>query len=549
MIKRAVIYARVSVDDVKKGKKTADELKEEGSQSILGQVAAAKKIVESNEYNLIEAALVDDGISGFKGKERAGFNRLMSLIASNSVDVVVTRAVDRIGRNDTDNSAIRIGAATQKVVFHLINGEVVDPSQSGQKLLMQMTQGLSEFQSATKRETLKNHYEGVRNAGKLRNTRKTFGWQWEKGNPKVSMKADEFEKAVITRTYAALLRDDPEKPPAKLYGVIQAWNADPRIKTVGKAERWSYASVRAVLLRPSNARLISDGKGWLTGVDDDGKPLRGIWDALVSEEDYLALRNILTSPSRRTSPGKKVQHLGSGIIRCGVCGEVLRSSSVGNRGDRTPIYRCTRKLAFSADKGTRHVSARVSEIHSTMVDAVVQALVFGPTNMFPEQKQNASDDLHSKLDSVIGRKREFAQSIDDETYTLAEVRPWVKKLNKEEAELRELLEEADANDARLHSLPDLRKGLFAPGRVDLAKVAEISTEIRKSFLSRELEEQRALVRYLIDVTVLPVAPGRRGAARWDVVHKVVLSLNDPAEAHVELDDATMRGNMPSKPLG
>lgn len=542
MIKRAVIYARVSDDDVKKGKKTADELKEEGSQSILGQVAAAEKIVESSKYNLIEPALVDDGVSGFKGRERAGFNRLLSLIASNSVDVIVTRAVDRIGRNDTDNSAIRIGAAEKNVVFHLITGEQVDPSKSGDKLQLQMMQGFGEFQSALKRETLKNYYEGARLAGKLRNTRKTFGWQWEKGNPKVSMKADEFEKDVITRTYAALLR---KENPAKLYGVIQAWNADPRIQTVGKADQWSYASVRSVLLRPSNARLITDGKSWLTGVDDEGKPLRGIWDELVTEKDYLALRELLTSPSRRTNPGKKVQHLGSGIIRCGVCGDVLRSSSVGTRGDRTPIYRCVRKRGFSADKGTRHVSAKVSEIHSHIVDAVVAAYVFGPAAMFPDQMEDASDDLHAKLDSVMTRQSELMKGVA-EGVNWETVSPSMTKLKKEEAKLREALDVANATDAKLHSLQDLRKGLFTPGRVKMSDVDEIATQIRDRFLARELEDQRATVRYLLDVTVLPVAPGRRGAARWDVMHKVALSLNDPVEqedAPLELDETTL-GAMP-----
>lgn len=114
-------------------------------------------------------------------------------------------------------------------------------------------------------------------------------------------------------------------------------------KTGKRAEAWSYASVRAVLLRPSNAGYVTDGAGgWLTGADEDGKPVRGLWEPLIDESTYAEARALLTAKGRRTTPGRKSAYLASGIARCGVCGGPLRSSTIpGTRdehGKRIPIY-------------------------------------------------------------------------------------------------------------------------------------------------------------------------------------------------------------------
>ena len=530
---RAVIYARVSVDDFGKGRKSKEEMATAASQSIESQLSAARKLVKSKKYTLIAEPFVDDGVSGYKGKRRTGFDALQSAMIRDDVDVVVTRAMDRIGRNDEENSGIRHAAVKHKVKFHLLNGTVTDPGQSSGKLSMQIEQGISEYQSAVKSETLRNVYAGMRASGRLRSTRKVFGWQWQKGDPKVSMKADDDERMVIRKAYRDLLRTDK---PSTLYGIIQRWNEDPKVQPVGKAERWSYASVRAVLLRPSNAGLIRDPDGgWLTGSDDDGKPLRGQWDTLVPEFWYSALRAKLTAPSRRTNPGRKSSHLVSGIVRCGVCGDVLRSSTVAGRnkeGERVGVYRCVRKLAFVSDEKVRHVSARILDLDKAVRAEVVKAFLFGSSNLFPETEPDDSEELHAKIDAVYNRRSELSRGIAEGLLKLAGVRGELQALNAEEEALRGRLNALDAEGARVSLLRDLRKGLWA-GQVSFGKVSKHGHEIGKRFDALDITEKRALVRHLLDVTVLPVAPGRRGSARWDIQHKVVTSLQDDDEFATE----------------
>jgi hypothetical protein len=53
---RAVIYARVSVDDVRKGKMTSDELAEAASLSVRAQLAEGRKLAKAKRLNVVSRA-------------------------------------------------------------------------------------------------------------------------------------------------------------------------------------------------------------------------------------------------------------------------------------------------------------------------------------------------------------------------------------------------------------------------------------------------------------------------------------------------------------
>ncbi|MFJ4046681.1 recombinase family protein [Microbacterium sp. NPDC089987] len=550
---RAVVAARVSVDDFGKGKRTKEEQAREASISIESQVTPGLALADHAGYELVCEPLVDDGVSGFKGAERAGFDKLMRLIVGGHVDVVICRAVDRLGRNDVDNSAIRIAATKAGVRFHLLTGGIIDPGESGGKLSLQMMQSVAEYQSALKSETLRNVYEGMRAKGTLRATTKTFGWQWEKGKPERSMLAEPVERAAIQRAYRDLLNLDDNYvkrqngTAASLYSIIQRWNSDPALTPVRRAKAWSYASVRAALLRPSNAGYVTDGAGgWLTSADDDGQPIRGQWEALVPEAVYLEARALLTSAARRTAPGRKSAYLASGIVKCGVCGDVLRSSTIQGKRDehdeRIPIYRCVSKLAFVADPGKRHVSARITDHELTTKDpatgkprisrgldwavreAAVAAFAFGPENLFPQFTPDLTNAVYAELERVEAAIREIGLALEDGA-KYASVGPNLKRQEARKAKLLQELGTAAASEAQGAMLTDIRHGVRRAGRVDVAAFAEYRAELGRTFDALPIEQRRELVRALLDITVLPLGPKVYGARRWRIIHKVVTSLN------------------------
>src|SRR5262249_50065053 len=146
-----------------------------------------------------------------------------------------------------------------------------------------------------------------------------------------------------------------------LYGIAKAWNAAGFTSARGK--EWSHPSVRAVLLNPRNAGVISLGGEVLT--DENGEPIKAKWPAIVDRDVFDAVRALLTDPARTIArrPGRK--YLMSGLAVCGKCGETLGSSLPSKRGQQ-PRYHCkrchgvARKIETVDDYVLRIVAERLS---------------------------------------------------------------------------------------------------------------------------------------------------------------------------------------------
>ena len=518
---RAVVYCRVSVDDFSKGKKSKEEQAEEASVSIEAQKREGQARAEHEGYELV-GILVDDGVSGFKEVERKSFDKLLRLIVGGHVDVVIARAMDRIARNDEDSFVVRKSAREHNVIIQMSSGSLYDLSKSGDAFAVQMLQTVAQLESAQKSERLVSIYAAMRERGELRSGHKAFGWQWEKGKPELSMLAEPQERELVREAYSRLL----SSPGETLYAVCADWNAR-GIPTVGKARRWSTQALRSVLLRPSNALFIRDGNGW-----DYLEGKRGKWDRLIDDETYLRTRALLLSPSRRTAPGRTNVHLVSGIVHCGLCGAPLRSSSVGDKkGGRVPIYRCVNKTGFPSDPGVKHVSARTEALDAAVRRAVIDAFVMGPANLFPDETPSRAAKLHSELDSLIGNRQKVLSLVAEGVVTPADIRSQLATLKNREAALRADLDEAYANDADTMRLSDLRAGLWHPSKhADIEAAAAYAAELGARFDALPIEKRRALVRYLLCIEVLPVAPGVEGSRRWNIVHRRATSLNSTREA-------------------
>lgn len=515
---RAVIYARVSEDDVAKGRASAEQKVERASISIRAQVAEGEALCKREGYAVLGDPLVDDGVSGWKrGAEREAFRALLRLVAGGHVDVIVCRQLDRLGRNDADNSAIREAARRAGVTIHAFNGARLDPTRSGDAFQIQMVQAFAELDSAQKSEKLRNVNAQRRAEGVLRSTHKAFGWQWEKGKPERSMLADPVEAELVRELYRRVIEG------ATLYEIAADWTAR-EIPTV-RGAAWSIVALRAILMRPSNAGRVRVGKGW-----DYMPDVRGSWDALVDDATYQAARDILTSPSRRTNAGRKSRHLVSGIAKCGHpgCGGVLRPSSIGDKkGGRTPIYRCVNKLNRPTDPDVKHVSARADTLDAEARRQVIGAFMFGPASLFPDAESTSADEIHDALDSIARARADLLSYVDGELVSRAEIAPKLAALKAREKSLRADLDAATASATASMRLADLRAGLWDAGeRVSFEAGAEYSRVLGERFDALPIESRRALVRHLLDITVMPLGPGVYGSRRWQIVHKVVTSLND-----------------------
>lgn len=304
-----------------------------------------------------------------------------------------------------------------------------------------------------------------------------------------------------------------------------------------KAARWSERSFRQILLSPHIAGLATyngssldvealaedehDGhdekagewaderEEWRNDQEDEPEepearrdPLlfKAEWPEIISEEKWRALRELLTDPGRRTTPGGAPRWLGSLIYRCGKCKNPEDTLTMGKGGDgtgkrqesdgrerkrRAPTYVCPRHF---------HLAHKAEELDEFVEKVVVERL----------SREDAADLLRSETlpeDEVtklreelvaLGQKkkaasRQFATDVIDEEQ-LAEISATVRERT---TQINRVLEHALTRSP----LADIA------GRADAAEV----------WKSRDMGQRRAILRTLFTVTILPaVHPGARG---------------------------------------
>jgi DNA invertase Pin-like site-specific DNA recombinase len=516
---RAVIYARLSTAQVGKGAG-------EESDSIANQVRDLTALAKRLGYELV-GTFHDDGISGYKGKNRPGFQKLLTAIADNEINVVLARHQDRLERNEAESFEIRVASVKHKVTWAFASGMTVDPSTAEGGLLAKILSAISEFESHVKTVRLLQHYEGLRTRGLLPAPPRTFGYD--------GFEVIQDQAVLIRQAYRAVADGKTQG------SVVRKWNKAKVPQTKG-GKGWTYAHVRSILQRPRNAGLVADRSGELIKVTDDEtgeeRFLLGQWEPIVSVELWQTVNAILDNETRPSSPGFAPRWLGAGHAKCGICGMPMRSNTVSDAraGTRYSILRCS---SVEKTKKNRHPSARNADqldndgnvtmrgLDSLIRDAVIAAFAFGTPDLFEEAEPNVGT-IQIQLNRLTARREEIREDYRSELITRAE---YVADLKATEAPiqvLRARLDDALASAASASMLVNLRADLrdAASHRVSYTAMSDLKSELGRRFDSLDIEQRRQLVEQLLDIRVY----GGRLATnphKYVITHKRVLSLNDP----------------------
>ncbi|GMA40195.1 recombinase family protein [Mobilicoccus caccae] len=132
---------------------------------------------------------------------------------------------------------------------------------------------------------------------------------------------------VVRDDEAARVREATEEILAggSIRGLVARWNREGVPTSTGN--KWGASALRVMLLRPRNAGLMKH-RGDIVG--------KAAWPAIVPEEQWRAVVDLLTNPTRRTTPGPERKYLGSGLFRCAACGQTV----IGGFTNGHLVYRC-----------------------------------------------------------------------------------------------------------------------------------------------------------------------------------------------------------------
>lgn len=227
---------------------------------------------------------------------------------------------------------------------------------------------------------------------------------------------------------------------------------------------------------------------------------------LINAAQAERVRTMLADPTRRTSPGTAVRHQLSGIATCGVCGSSLLYMRA---------YRC------KAD--AKHPSIIKTLLETPVREAVIAALLFGPARILPTDEQGQTlAALTEALDAVRRRKDDVLALIREGLSTLAAERPGLAVLTAEEEALTGRRDALTSTSVAAQVLAGAQSDLWSGSTVSIADAATIKSRLRERFDTLDLERQRELIHFLLDIEVFP----GRSADRVHIAHRVVTTLNE-----------------------
>jgi DNA invertase Pin-like site-specific DNA recombinase len=353
---RAVIYVRQSKDA------------EGNGHAVERQLAECERLAAARGWTVV-ARETDNDVSASNGKPRPGFQRVMAMVDSRSVDVVIVWAVDRLVRKLADLEQVITACEAAGVRLATVSGDLDLSTDQGRlvgRILASVARG--EVERKGTRQRLANG-QAARAGIRRRGTPRPFGYDDDHVTPRPA-EAEAIRWAADALlgggTVSAVAREWSRRglrPPQAPFGPLPLNGAG----LVG----WTRNSVATILKNPALAGI----RTYLGEIVAEGT-----WTPVLPRETWEAVRALLDTRDRtivdkngrtrrvrvRTEAG--VRTLGGGLFRCR-CGNTLQGS-INATGKH--VYRCN--PATRGDAPGPHCQQMITPVDDYVTRVIIERL-------------------------------------------------------------------------------------------------------------------------------------------------------------------------------
>lgn len=412
--RRAAIYLRISQD--RENTRLGVDRHREDAEALL----AARRWSHVGVYE-------DNDISGQGHKKRPAFERLLEDIESGLIDVVIAQEWPRLERNRADGVRIIETAQRHNVLLTFAKGSDIDCTTAAGRLSADMFSAIARNEIEVKAERQSRAQRQRAEQGRPPKGVRPLGY---------AIKGDiiEHEAEAVRKIYAAFasgasiraiaaalsggegqdLPDIPTLPRHNRTLMIErnARRADDGLEPqpVPVNDPWMPSTVLGILRNPRYAGystytpkdVLSNGdrrRSWRAQIlrDEHGEPIRGRWDRIVNLDVWEAVQSRLDDPARISNrAGTDRKHLGSGLFRCGVCGQPVKAHGLR--------YRCE-----------GHIMRSRQQIDDFVVKLVRQLLgVPGLQELMPSADEPRLREIKTEIDERRARVQRAQRDYDSE---------------------------------------------------------------------------------------------------------------------------------------
>lgn len=474
MPRQAGLYLRISKDRTGEGL-AVDRQRDSGIS-----------LIEQRGWSLAQE-YTDNDITASGRKKRPGFERMLRDIEAGSIDVVVSLSLDRLSRNRREQLHLVETCQEHNILIALVRGSDLDLTTAMGRAVADLMAVPARLEIEQKSERHQDQIRQAAERGLILGGRRAFGYA-EGG-----MALDIVEAPILRSMYARFLGGES-------MGALARWLNDALI-TTPRGNRWRHHTVREVLANPRNAgirgmRPVVNKK---TATRARWHVVIGpaAWPGVVPEETWRAALELIKDPNR---PGNHVgssaqKYLLTGLALCGVCDRPLITGGSADAGfsiERDGGKRYRRLRCPSR----RHVSRRADYVEAYIEETVI-GYFSGPDRPVPAISDEAAIDLGAvRLEAAGLRERLKGLVLDWADGTLDKEDMRIAK-----ARMRDRLAVLDAMVA-------------AAGAVDVTARLRAAVDPEEVWDAMLIPEQRAVIRRLMTIRIMPHPPGRLHGKRF-----------------------------------
>lgn len=457
----AVIYCRISRD------------REGAGLGVLRQREDCDQLAAQLGLTVVEV-YEDNDLSAYSGKPRPDYRRMLQDLRDGRASTVLAWHTDRLHRSPAELEEYIDACEPLRIETRTVKAGHLDlTTATGRMIARQLgVQARYEVERMVERQRRKR--DEMAAAGKHFGGRRPFGWEADGMTPIA------FEFDCIREAASSILAG------ASLRSLAAGWVAREILTSTGS--QWEGPEVRSMLLRSRNAGIVTH-RGKEAGA--------GLWPAPLDEPTWRSVCAVLTDPARRITPGNERKYLGSGLYLCGRC------------ADGTTMRACTSN-SRSPGSETRYWGAYTCRAHKHMsrqreqVDDIVQVALLDRLS-----RPDAAELLAAREEDPVD-VRGAQRNMREARGTLDEL---ASALGSGDLDLRSYKVAAVSARKRLEDAEEI---LSRAVTVNPAAALVGAEDTDAVWAGMDLSRRRAVVTYLMTVTILPAKKGRQpGGGYWD----------------------------------
>lgn len=312
---RVAIYARFSSD-------------QQNAASAADQIDRCRRYADARGWTVRDDLIFrDEALSG-ASMDRPGAIRLLDAVAAGRVDLVLVEDTSRLSRREADLHDLIDRLAFARVgLIGIADG--VDVTARGGRLTAGIratmaAEYLRDLSDKTRRGMVARARAGLSTGGLA------YGYRSRpRDGGGFAVEVDPERAETIRRIFAAYVGGRSQKQ------IAAALNADgipaPRARANRRGRGWQHTAVRSILRNERyTGRWTFGAKSWVKEPGTNLRKVRAGLAAEVVERPELAIVDRATWAAvndrfshHRTGARRRVTHMLSGLLRCGVCGVVM----------------------------------------------------------------------------------------------------------------------------------------------------------------------------------------------------------------------------------